>query len=712
MYTLPIRFLTLVGLYLVTFVPLAAQETIPPIARTLPPPGIEIPADKLQPIMAATKQLGERLTSIADHELYADVALFHKALSYATENGEFYDLKELKTANDLLTEGNRRLDILINKQTPDWTTKVGATVRGFRSVIDGSIQPYGVVVPAGLKLPKVGEPPIPIYVWLHGRGDKQTDLQFVGQRLTKPGEFVPTNGIVVHPFGRHCNAFKFAGETDVLEVIDVAGNAYSPVSEKDSVIKLPPVVLAGFSMGGAGAWHLGAHYPACWRAVSPGAGFAETARYQNITPDKLPSWYEQKLWGLYDVPGYVRNLFNVPVIAYSGELDKQIQAARIMEEAYAGEGKKLEHRIGPGMGHKYHPDVLKQLTLDLQQASMAPVRWSGPKITFQTRTLRYPGPAMIANDEGYEFCAPFVITGIDQHWQDSRLDLVWKTDDPDKRFSRELGDVPQIELAAVDHIETQHIRSFMLNTSLEEKAKGTVTIDGQSVTITIPDEFFNIFPGFVEIVKTDGRWQQKIGKDKNPTLTKTCFLQGPIDDAFYDPFLVVVPSGKSKHPAVERWVQFELAHFKDRWRRLFRGDVRIKQDTELTKEDYEKYHLIAWGDTDSNALIKSVADKLPVQWSSDKLAIGGKSFDSAGHVPVLIYPNPHPDAAGMNRYIVINSGPTYREGHDSSNSLQTPKLPDWAIVDLSVLPDAKAPGRIAEAGFFDEQWRYQDRKQP
>lgn len=697
------------GLCLSPLVPAAAQEAIPPIARTLPPPGIEIPSEKREPLVAATKQLGEGLKKIAEHELYADVAVFHKALSYALENGEFYDLKELKTAQDLLIEGNRRLEILTKKETPDWINKVGPTVRGFRSAIDDSIQPYGVVIPAGLKLPQENEPRIPIYVWLHGRGDKQTDLQFVGQRLTKAGEFLPTNGIVVHPFGRHCNAFKFAGESDVFEAIDAAVAAYSPLLEEPQ-IQMSPIVLAGFSMGGAGAWHLGAHYPLTWRAVSPGAGFAETARYQNITPEKLPSWYEQQLWGLYDVPGYVRNLFNMPVIAYSGEQDKQIQAARVMEEAYLGEGQKLEHRIGPGMGHKYHPDVLKQLTLDLQTASQQPLRFTGPRISFQTRTLRYPGPNVSAYDNAGELGTPFMLTGLERHWQDARFDMIWKEENPDKRTSRELGDLPIVELDAVDRIETKNVRSFVLNTSLEEKDSATLNVDGQAVKITIPDQFFNIFPGIVDVIKVDGRWRQKTSEDKTPSLAKTCYLQGPIDDAFYDPFLVVVPSGKSKHPAVERWVQFELAHFKDRWRRLFRGDVRIKQDTELTKEDYENYHLIAWGDAESNALIKSVADKLPVQWKADKLALGGKSYDAASHVPVLIYPNPHESAATHGKYIVINSGPTYREGHDSSNSLQTPKLPDWAIVDLSVLPDAKAPGRIADAGFFDEQWQYQERK--
>ena len=70
---------------------------------------------------------------------------------------------------------------------------------------------------------------------------------------------------------------------------------------------------------------------------------------------------------------------------------------------------------------------------------------------------------------------------------------------------------------------------------------------------------------------------------------------------------------------------------------------------------------------------------------------------------VLIYPNP----LNPTKYVVINSGPTFREGHDRTNSLQNPKLPDWAVIDLSQPPDELAPGRIAAADFFDEDWQLQ-----
>jgi hypothetical protein len=67
----------------------------------------------------------------------------------------------------------------------------------------------------------------------------------------------------------------------------------------------------------------------------------------------------------------------------------------------------------------------------------------------------------------------------------------------------------------------------------------------------------------------------------------------------------------------------------------------------------------------------------------------------------MVYPSPW----ASNRYILINSGPTFREAHDRTNSLQNPKLPDWAVIDISIPPSDSAPGRIVDAGFFDESWR-------
>ncbi len=70
-------------------------------------------------------------------------------------------------------------------------------------------------------------------------------------------------------------------------------------------------------------------------------------------------------------------------------------------------------------------------------------------------------------------------------------------------------------------------------------------------------------------------------------------------------------------------------------------------------------------------------------------------------MPILIYPNP----LNPERYVVLNSGFTFREHAYMSNALQIPKLPDWAIVDIRTPPDGDWPGKIAAADFFNEEWQ-------
>ncbi len=66
----------------------------------------------------------------------------------------------------------------------------------------------------------------------------------------------------------------------------------------------------------------------------------------------------------------------------------------------------------------------------------------------------------------------------------------------------------------------------------------------------------------------------------------------------------------------------------------------------------------------------------------------------------MIYPNP----LNPKKYIVLNSGVTFREADYRNNALQTPKLPDYAVVDTTTPADEQAPGKIADAGFFGEHW--------
>jgi len=65
----------------------------------------------------------------------------------------------------------------------------------------------------------------------------------------------------------------------------------------------------------------------------------------------------------------------------------------------------------------------------------------------------------------------------------------------------------------------------------------------------------------------------------------------------------------------------------------------------------------------------------------------------------MIYPNP----LNPKKYIVLNTGFTFSEFGGQSNATQVPKLPDYAILDMSV-PDSSRPAEgVLLAGFFDDR---------
>jgi hypothetical protein len=165
-------------------------------------------------------------------------------------------------------------------------------------------------------------------------------------------------------------------------------------------------------------------------------------------------------------------------------------------------------------------------------------------------------------------------------------------------------------------------------------------------------------------------------------------------------FLVVTPSARSFSPAAGEWVNAEQMRAIKEWRRHFRAEPRARMDRLTTDEDIAAHNLVLWGDPQSNSVLARIADKLPIRWTKEAITVGKQSFPADRHVVTLIFPNPLNPA----RYVVLNSGFTFREYDYLNNARQTPKLPDWAVVDLSVKPDERAPGKVVAADFFGERW--------
>jgi hypothetical protein len=165
-------------------------------------------------------------------------------------------------------------------------------------------------------------------------------------------------------------------------------------------------------------------------------------------------------------------------------------------------------------------------------------------------------------------------------------------------------------------------------------------------------------------------------------------------------FLFVLPTGSSDDPIVQDWVTSESEHARTHWRKHFRGDIQQKEDRDLTAQDIASCNLILFGDPTSNSFLKKIEEQLPVRWNQEEIIIGNQTVPRRGHVPVMIFPNPlNPD-----RYVVINSGFTFREYDYLNNARQTPKLPDWALIDIRRGATSQLPGKVKAAGFFNETW--------
>ena len=315
-------------------------------------------------------------------------------------------------------------------------------------------------------------------------------------------------------------------------------------------------------------------------------------------------------------------------------------------------GLRLTRVVGPQTAHKYHPDSKIEIARMLDAIAE---RGSDPyprKVKFTTWTLAYNRMKWVTLD------------ALGRHWERARLDA-------------------EIAGDSAVNVDTVNVTAFTLEMGpggcpLDLARQPVVTIDGQRVNAPAPMSDRSWTAHFR---KSGTHWM--IGDAAlDAGLHKRHGLQGPVDDAFLDSFVFVSPTGAPAAPGVAAWVAAEEKKAIDEWRRQFRGEAQVRRDQDVTDADIASSNLILWGDPGSNRVLARIADRLPVKWPT-----------SATHALILIYPNP----LNPKRYVVLNSGFTFADFAARSNSLQTPKLPDYAVMDT-------AEAKIVMAGFFNEEW--------
>lgn len=303
-------------------------------------------------------------------------------------------------------------------------------------------------------------------------------------------------------------------------------------------------------------------------------------------------------------------------------------------------------------------------------------RGATPKrVKFTTFTLRYPGADWVR------------LTGLVKHWERARVEGTFE----DGAVSLKTQGVTGLDLALP--LVGNRLNNFnTFDASADEVARlraefppvKSVTLDGQAV------------PPAKHYERAGGKWQ---AAPPAAGLAKRPGLQGPIDDAFYDRFAFVRPTGTPVTPEAGAWAKLELERAAELWRRRFRGKVRLIDDTAVTDAVIADSHLVLWGDPQSNKLWARLADRLPFKPAGDSFKLGGESYQWALRVPVGVFPNPLNPA----RYVVLNSGPTWTEFDDANNARQVPRLPDYAVLDIAA-PKVRGMPAVVRAGFFGEKW--------
>ena len=358
-----------------------------------------------------------------------------------------------------------------------------------------------------------------------------TEVTFIHAHNGKKKIDPEQDWVQIDIFGRGNNAYRWAGETDVWEVTQAF---FGGESNADRAQQPDParVVLRGFSMGGAGTWHLGLHFPDRWCVMGPGAGFTTTHDYAWKGKKDLPP-YQEKCLRIYDAIDYAQNARMIPIVAYSGGDDPQKLAAdNIKSRLTELKIDTMAHLVKPGVGHKFDADYFVKANA-LWSAHATKGRSDQVRYAFLTYTMKYPA------------CEAVFLDYLEKHYEPAVVEV-------DR--SQKLMHITTKNIAGLSVVPSELF-------SGGADRKNAIAIDGQMVK-PAPDN-----DGAPIVLRRErGIWKSttpnEFWKAQLEVPRKRWRLQGPIDDAFASGFVCVQGTGKTWHPATQKFVDAKLNAFK------------------------------------------------------------------------------------------------------------------------------------------------------
>ena len=473
----------------------------------------------------------------------------------------------------------------------------GGRLRTYVSPIDGTVQTYSVNVPG------IYDPAIkwPLIVSMHGHGWYNP---FQGHPAP-----TYTGAICLSPQGRGSNDYKDLGEEDVLSAIECVKREFNIDPDR--------VYLTGGSMGGTGSYHLGVHYADQFAGIFPIVGNADNL-----------AWTERWGWNRifegrnnelrkfvqegHTSRAFAQNLRNLPTYILAGSADTVVPPAhsRNMVAEMRRLGIPVEYREYPSVGHG-------GFSADAQAAGLS---W----ICGWTRN-RYPKCITWKAD---------LLKHGKAYWM--------RFEQLEKPMASGEIEVVAISDTAVD-VRTTNLLSFSLQKPAALFAQDkplTVTIDGTQLELPPATEQEDAWFTFRKHPGT-GNWMNDTDVEVQP-LIKRKGCEGPVQEAFMNPFIIVIGTTNPKMNDV--WMH-EAMQFAEDWKFKNADYPRIILDTEITEDIELDYNLILFGGSEDNAVSERIVPQTPLSDLHNLLRFqkgndnDGAVFDTPDVGSIIVYPN-------------------------------------------------------------------------
>jgi dienelactone hydrolase len=572
------------------------------------------------------------------------------------------DYKMTRSAEWTLAEFEKQLAEITAGRDP-LAAETGERLRGYYAANDSSCQSFSLALPEDLDPER--KYPLLLELHCHGWGDWYRPFQGYASR--------PSGAIVAAPHGRGSCDYLWIAEDDALAVIDAVA--------ADFPVDPDRVYVTGWSMGGTGSFHLPGRYPDRFAASAPKAGNADFTAWEEAWKEdrqrkKTPLADARMFLRWKTAPvTYAENFLHVPIAIDHGADDSinpvghsKSMAGRLKQLGYAN----VRFRAGEG-GHGWGAST-------------------GERFDWMKQFKRPKSPARVR-----------LKTGDYRHGSAYWLEITRITD----RMKMAELDITVVPPDRIEVKKCENVRGFKLrlgNFRLADRVR--MILDGKEANC--PGRLHEITvlksaDGLTPLDPASTTFAPEVHPPSFPP-AKRRGLEGPICDAFRDPFMVVVGT-TAKDPFERRIVREEAERWRRQWRRRFQVWPPVKDDTEVTDADIASKNLMLFGGPRANSLTARVMPRLPARIEGHKVVVGKREYTGEDLGLKLCYPNPlNPD-----RLVILQAATTWRGmwqmTHRFGNWFDWMPLDNREWFDFCVFDDRSTEFEtMLDVGFLDEDW--------